>query len=108
MLRMHTEQAMIAAVLHDVVEDSDWTLAMLQDEGFSQVVLDAVDSLTRREDESYEAYIARLAPNPLARMVKIVDLEDNMDLRRYRHIGDKELARLQRYMQVWQSLQAMQ
>jgi (p)ppGpp synthase/HD superfamily hydrolase len=52
MLRMNSEAPMIAAVLHDVVEDSDWTLEQLREKGFSDEVLDAVECLTHRDGES--------------------------------------------------------
>jgi len=104
MLRMQNEQEMITAVLHDVVEDSEWTLDALRDAGIAQDILDAFDCLTRREHESYEEFIARLAPNPLARKVKIADLEDNMDLRRLADLRDKDQSRLQRYLKAWKFL----
>ena len=49
MLRFRDLDAMIAAVLHDTVEDSDLTIEELRDEGFSHTVIAAVDTLTRRE-----------------------------------------------------------
>jgi (p)ppGpp synthase/HD superfamily hydrolase len=73
------EEAKIVAVLHDVVEDSpDWPLAKLAAEGFSADVLAAVDALSRKEGEAYEAFIARIAGNPLAKLVKLADLADNL------------------------------
>jgi (p)ppGpp synthase/HD superfamily hydrolase len=104
MMRMQTETEMIVAVLHDVVEDSDWTLDMLRDEGFSQEILAAVDCVTRREGESYQAFNERLAPNPLARKVKIADLEDNMDIRRLPTVTTEEQARMNRYLETWRYL----
>jgi hypothetical protein len=70
---------MVAAVLHDVVEDSDWTLERLFEARVSLVALEAIDHLTRRkvEGESYSAYIDRLSHNPIARMVKLQDIADN-------------------------------
>jgi len=68
----------MAAVLHDVVEDTVIELAYLGDAGFSDDVVGAVDSLTHRSGESYEAYIERLAANEVARRVKIIDLRQNL------------------------------
>src|SRR5215475_6553427 len=67
MMRMESEAAMIAATLHDVVEDSDWTLDRLRAEGFSEEVLQAVDCLTRRDGETYEKFVARAQANAIAR-----------------------------------------
>jgi len=104
MLRMHSEQEMMAAVLHDVVEDSPHTLADLEQAGYPRDVVEAVDCLTRREDETYDEFIARIRPNALARRVKLADLEDNMDLRRLAQLGDKEFERLQKYHRAWLNL----
>lgn len=81
MMAMTTEQERIVAVLHDVVEDSDYALSDLAAE-FGWDVYDAVDALTRRDGETYEAFIKRCAQNPIARRVKLADLADNMDLSR--------------------------
>ncbi len=64
--------------LHDVVEDTDWTLDDLLDKGVPLQVFAAVRSLTRREDETYFEYIDRAGKNPIAKAVKIADLWDNM------------------------------
>ena len=77
MLRCTDPDAQIVAVLHDVVE--------------------AVDCMTRRPSESYEDFIERLAPNPLARAVKIQDLLDNLDTTRLPTLRDEQVARLPRY-----------
>lgn len=81
MMAMTTEQERIVAVLHDVVEDSDYALSDLA-AAFGWDVYDAVDALTRRDGETYEAFIKRCAQNPIARRVKLADLADNMDLSR--------------------------
>ena len=85
MLRMSSEDAMMAAVLHDVVEDTDWTLEQLHERGFSDEVLEAVKCLTHNEGESYEEFIERVGRNHLAEEVKIADLEDNMNIQRISH-----------------------
>src|SRR5690348_14451397 len=82
MLKQVDETAQMVAVLHDVLEDTAVTLADLRAAGFNAEICEAVDCLTRRPDETYEAMIVRVAANPLARRVKLADLEDNMDPRR--------------------------
>jgi (p)ppGpp synthase/HD superfamily hydrolase len=104
MMRMESEAAMIAAVLHDVVEDSDWTLDQLRGEGFSEEVLHAVDCLTRREDESYDEFISRAKADAVARQVKIADLEDNMNVKRIGEMTPKDLARIEKYHCAWRIL----
>jgi len=101
MLAMASPEARIAAVLHDVVEDSEGavTLETLRAERFSDAVVEAVEALTKREEEKddYEAFIRRLAPNPLAREVKLADLRDNADLTRIAEPTDLDRERIEKY-----------
>ena len=98
MLTLEGEEERIVAVLHDVVEDSEWTLESLRNEGFSENVLDAIDSVTRREGESYEAFVARSAEHPIGRRAKLADLADNADLSRIRNPTEKDRARRRKYL----------
>ena len=82
MLLMESETEMIVAALHDVVEDTYWTIDDLKKEGFSEQILNAVDCLTQKENETYEEFIERIMRNPTARNVKLADLEDNLDMTR--------------------------
>ena len=104
MLKMETEAERIVAVLHDVVEDSELTLDALRQYGFSETVVEAVDSVTSRAGETYEAFIDRARQNPIGRKVKIADLEDNMNLMRMHTLADKDIKRLRRYHRVWSQL----
>ncbi|MBI4278385.1 MAG: GTP pyrophosphokinase [Armatimonadetes bacterium] len=104
MLRMTSEAEMMAAVLHDVIEDTHHTLDDLRRAGYPEEVLEALNCLTHRTGESYDAFIARIKPNPLARKVKIADLEDNMDIRRISDLRPKDVQRLKRYQQAWAEL----
>lgn len=104
MLRMDSEAAMMAAVLHDVVEDSGWTLEGLRERGFPEEVVEAVACLTHRDGESYEEFVERLKSNPLARRVKIADLEDNLNVQRIGRLGPKDLERLEKYHRAWRVL----
>jgi (p)ppGpp synthase/HD superfamily hydrolase len=90
----------IAAVLHDVVEDTDWTLDRLRAEGFSDAVVSAVDAVTKREGESYSDCVARAGRDPIARQVKRADLIDNMDTTRLGELTDKDRERLGHYMEA--------
>ncbi len=78
MLAVEGWEARTAAVLHDVIEDTPTTAADLRAAGIPVEIVDAVVALTHREEDSYEDYIEALAPNPLARQVKLADLADNL------------------------------
>ncbi|HEX8439495.1 GTP pyrophosphokinase, partial [Archangium sp.] len=97
MLRLEGEAERMVAVLHDVVEDSSYTLEQLRGLGYPEEVLGALEHLTRRAGETYEAFIERVIPHPLARRVKLADLEDNMDVRRLPAVTAKDAERLARY-----------
>ena len=107
MMKMKTEAEMMTAILHDVIEDSVWTIEKLRDAGFPEEVLKAVEGVTNREGESYEQFIERAGRNPIARQVKIADLEDNMNMQRIKEIKPKDLVRLEKYHKSWQKLTAM-
>ena len=85
-----TEEEKIVGVLHDVVEDTDWTFGMLEAEGFSQEVIAALKCVTKiSENENYDDFIERVRKNPLATAVKINDLSDNMDIRRLPYLATR-------------------
>lgn len=94
----------IVAVLHDVVEDTDWTFERLRERAFPEEILAALDCVTRREDETYEAFVERTKTNPVARRVKLADLEDNMDVRRLGPLTPKDADRLAKYQRAWRRL----
>jgi (p)ppGpp synthase/HD superfamily hydrolase len=100
MLRQQGEEAMIVAVLHDTLEDTDLTEDDLRRAGFSEHVLEAVRLVTRNEKDSYADFVAKCAAHPLARAVKLADLEDNSRLdRAMLRVGmiDRDLKRIARY-----------
>jgi guanosine-3',5'-bis(diphosphate) 3'-pyrophosphohydrolase len=100
MLRMQTEDERIVAVLQDVVEDSAWTIEDLAAEGFSNAVVQAVDALTKRAGESRVAAAERAAQVELARVVKLADNAENMDLSRIPVPSEADRKRLHEYEQV--------
>ena len=63
---------------HDLLEDTEWTAADLREKGFDDDIIAAVVALTRREDETYAAFVARAGATPLAKQVKIADVQDNL------------------------------
>jgi (p)ppGpp synthase/HD superfamily hydrolase len=78
MLSVEGWDARTAAVLHDVIEDTSVTAADLREQGIPDRIVEAVVALTHRDEDTYEAYVEALAPNPLARQVKLADLADNL------------------------------
>ena len=78
MLSLADPTDQIAAVLHDVVEDTDVELRHLARAGYPPEVVAAVDALSRRAHESYDDYIERVAANEIARRVKLADLRENL------------------------------
>ncbi len=104
MLSLDGADARIAALLHDVVEDTDVELSDLRAEGFSEAVLDAVELLTKVEGEDYDEYVQRLRSHPVAKAVKMADLRDNMNITRLADVADRDLARLRKYHRVWKLL----
>ena len=100
-----TIEEKIAGVLHDVVEDSDWTFEMLEKEGIPKDVMDALRCVTKlSEDEDYDHFIERVKTNPLAVKVKLNDLKDNMDITRLGEVTEKDLARLNKYIRAYRQL----
>lgn len=102
-----TVEEKITGVLHDVVEDSEWTFEMLEKEGIPKDVMDALRCVTKlSEDEDYDHFIARVKTNPLAIKVKLNDLKDNMDITRLDQVTEKDLARLNKYIRAYKQLTA--
>lgn len=89
----------IAAILHEVIEDGDLSYDLLLQE-FGSEIADAVDALSRRKNESYMFYIRRCSCNDLARDIKLLDLQDNMNVYRLRHLSDADISRLRKYMKA--------
>ncbi|HEY9010135.1 MAG TPA: HD domain-containing protein [Devosia sp.] len=100
MLRVTTEFERMAAVLHDVVEDSDVSLEALSAEGFPDEVVSAVEALTKRPGETRIEAAHRAAANVLARVVKLADNAENLDISRIANPTQNDFARLEEYRQV--------
>lgn len=100
MLAVGTPEQRLAAVLHDIVEDTPVTFDDLLAEGFAPDVVDAVRALTKLPGEDRLDAARRAAANPIARAVKLADVADNMDLSRLAAPTGKDLARLEQYRQV--------
>ena len=104
MLDVEGEHAQMAAVLHDVIEDTDVTVKDLADAGIPEPVIAAVIALTKLPGMSRMDAAKMAAANPIAMRVKIQDLRDNMDLRRIPRPGPKDYARVAEYNAAWNYL----
>ena len=103
-----TDDEKMVGVLHDVVEDTDWTFEQLEAEGFSRQIVDAIRCLSKTsEDEDYDQFIERIKKNPLSIKVKLFDLTDNMDLRRMPEVHEKDIERLNKYLKAYRILVAL-
>ena len=94
----------IVALLHDTIEDTGLTSEKLLQLGYTQDTVDAILSVTRKEGESYADFIARANTNQTGRLVKIADLEDNMDIRRLPDLTEKDWHRLNKYLHAYHYL----
>lgn len=96
--RCHTDEEKMVALLHDTIEDTDVTPEYLLNEGFPQSVVDGILSVTKQDGESYEDFVARAKQNPLGRVVKLHDLEDNLDILRLTALDADMTARYNKYL----------
>lgn len=106
------ELAKTVAVLHDVVEDvPGWTFKRLQEEGFGPEVIQALRSVTKTESDHFEAedieqtklekytrFVRRAATHPVGRMVKLADINDNLDITRLKQVSEADRLRMNRYL----------
>lgn len=104
-MQMDTEEAVIVALLHDVVEDSNITLDDLQQYGFSDNVMDALKLLSHKKSTHYLAYIQEIKSNELARKVKLADLKHNCDASRLEIVDEEVEERIEKYHQAIQLLE---
>lgn len=99
-----TDCERIVALLHDVVEDTDMTPDELLQCGFPQRIVDSIMAMSRNEGESYDAFIERCASDPIARRVKLFDLEDNMNVLRLNEMTSDMVNRYNRYIKAHKRL----
>ena len=97
--QMNSEEAVIVALLHDVVEDTDWTIEDMEKEGFSHNIIDALKLLTHNDDIEYLEYVKqiKMSTKQYAKEVKLADLKHNSDLSRLMNVDEKALVRVDKY-----------
>lgn len=104
---MTDENSTIVALLHDVIEDTDWTIDDLKKEGFNEDILTALKLMTHNPAEPYMDYISRLSTCPVARQVKLADLYHNSDQTRVENPDEKMLKRWEKYDRAIQLLKSV-
>ena len=104
---MTDENSTIVALLHDVIEDTDWTIDDLEKEGFNEDILTALKLMTHNPAEPYMDYISRLSTCPVARQVKLADLYHNSDQTRVENPDEKMLKRWEKYDRAIQLLKSV-
>ena len=104
---MTDENSTIVALLHDVIEDTDWTIDDLEKEGFNEDILTALKLMTHNPAEPYMDYISRPSTCPVARQVKLADLYHNSDQTRVENPDEKMLKRWEKYDRAIQLLKSV-
>ena len=103
--QMQTEDTTVVALLHDVVEDTDYTLDDLAKMGFSENVIKALALLTHDPAVEYMDYVKAIKPNPIAKAVKLADLRHNSDLSRMEVVDEWALKRQAKYLKAIEILE---
>ena len=98
--QMNDETSAIVALLHDVVEDTDYTPDDLREMGFEEDILVALDLMTHDRNVPYMEYAAKIKENPIARRVKLADLRHNSDLSRLDTVDETARRRVEKYKQA--------
>lgn len=94
------EECMIVAVLHDVVEDTDWTIEKLREVGFNENILYSLELLDMRVGD-YMRNIEMISENEYATQVKLRDLEHNSKITRLKSLRPKDLTRIEKYHEAY-------
>ena len=98
--QMNTEETTIVALLHDLVEDTDYTIEDLIDMGFDKSITDAIALMTHADNVAYMDYVRAIKDNPIAKTVKLADLKHNSDLTRLETVDEKALSRREKYLKA--------
>lgn len=103
-MKCEKDEEKIVALLHDTIEDTDVTPEWLKEQGFPYEIVEAILSVTRNPGEDYQEFVARAKKNPIGRIVKIHDLEDNLNVLRLSEITPEMAERLTKYLKALEFL----
>ena len=104
--QMLTEETTVVALLHDLVEDTAYTLEDLTGMGFGRNITDAIALMTHEKGADYMEYVRRIKENPIAKAVKLADLRHNSDITRLDQVDEKALNRREKYLKAIAFLEA--
>lgn len=96
--QMQDEESTIVALLHDVIEDTDYTLDDLRKMGFGDSVLAAINLMTHEDGVPYMDYVKKIKANPIAKTVKLADLRHNSDMTRLEVVTPRDQERAEKYL----------
>ncbi len=96
--QMNDEETTIVALLHDVIEDTDYTADDLRRFGFCESVVSAIELMTHESGVEYMDYVRKIKDNPIARTVKLADLRHNSDITRLDTVTECDKARVKKYL----------
>ena len=103
--QMADENTTIVALLHDVIEDTEYTLDDLRKFGFAEDVLSAISLMTHADDVPYMEYVVKIKTTPIAKAVKLADLKHNSDMSRLDRITQIDEERAKKYKQAIELLE---
>lgn len=106
--QMTDEDTTVVALLHDVVEDTEYSILDLIQRGFPPRIIKALELMTHDDSVPYLEYVENIKSNPIARAVKLADLRHNSDVTRLKKVDDKVLERLEKYKKAIQILEAFE
>jgi len=98
------QDIVITAILHDIIEDTPISIKTLKKMGFSDDVLCAIDAISKRDEEEYMQYIARVCENSIAYQVKIADLKDNINVLRLEKVSSNDIKLVKKYHEAYKYL----
>lgn len=104
--QMTDEETTIVALLHDVVEDTDYTIDNLREMGFGEKILEAIELMTHDDNIPYMDYVVQIKTNPIAKAVKLADLRHNSDITRLDTITNKDKSRVDKYLKAIEILES--
>ena len=104
--QMIDEETTVVALLHDVIEDTEYTFDDLRKMGFGENILSALTLLTHDDNVPYMDYVAMIKPNPIARAVKLADLRHNSDMSRFDVITPYDYTRAEKYKKAIEFLES--
>ena len=105
--QMADEKTTVVALLHDVIEDTEYTVDDLKSMGFSDDILSAIALMTHADGVPYMEYVARIKDDPIAKAVKLADLRHNSDMSRLDKITAFDRERAEKYKKAMELLETL-